>query len=166
MKARGYVSQKEVDATVQAVVSAKGAQLSTEAELLSNYPDLKNKESDFFKATAQNYGELKNQGVPEAMAMKLGAQQAELQGFRSGKVKTPTQIASDTAATKEANRLARIKAQGGEKTTARTSEGIGDEDDNELSAHEKHICVAMGISEESYMARAKKGVQMGGLGKK
>jgi hypothetical protein len=165
MRKRGYVSQKEVEATVRATVEAKGAQLSTEAELLSNYPDLRNKDSEFFRMTALNYGELKNQGVPEHLAMKLAAQQAELQGIRSGKVKTPAQVATETAAEKEAARLARIKAQSGERQ-ARTADGIGEEGDDELTAAEKHICVAMGISEDAYKARAKKGVQMGGLGRK
>jgi hypothetical protein len=162
MRKRGYVQQAEVDATV----NAKGQQLSTEAELLANYPDLKDHSSDFFRATAANYGELRKQGVSDALAMKLGAQQAQLEGFKSGRVKTPTQVAADTAATKEAARIARVKAQSGDRTApGRTTEGVGDEGDgDELTPEQKHICAQMGISEESYIARAKKGTQMSGLG--
>lgn len=157
MQKRGYVTIKKAEEMVRGHVDAKGNQLSTEAELLANYPDLRDKSSEFFRQTAINYGELTRQGVAEPLAMKLAAQQTELQGFRSGKVKTPAEKT-------EAARVARIKAQSGDRAANRTADS-GEEDDS-LTDQEKHICVAMGITEEAYIARAKKGVRMGGLGRR
>ena len=77
----GYAKRSEVIAEV----NSKAAQITTEAELIESYPELRKRNSEFFQITAQNYGDLKKQGVPEALAMKLAAQQAELDGFRSGK---------------------------------------------------------------------------------
>jgi hypothetical protein len=152
MKSRGYASKAEVEAAV----NSKAAQLSTEAELLEAHPSLRDRNSEFFKQTAQNYGELKRLGVPEALAMKLGAQKAQLDGFKSGKTKAPTTAAED----KEASRLARVKAQSGDRN-ARAAATLDEDDDDEITPQELHICEAMGITPEAYKARAQKGVQMG-----
>jgi hypothetical protein len=156
MRKRGYVSREEVDAAV----NSKAAQLSAESELLGRYPELGKRDSDFFKSTAVHYGELKKQGVPEALAMRLGAERAELDAIKAGKVKTVNQQSADEKAEKEAQRQARIRAQAGDKN-ARATEA--NPDDDELTDYERHICRAMGVSEDAYKARAKKGVQLGGI---
>jgi hypothetical protein len=158
---RGFVRAADVDARV----NSKAAQLTAEADLINQYPDLRKRDSAFFVATARHYGDLTRQGVPEAVAMRLAAERAETDGIRAGTVKTPAQIAADAKTAKEATRLARIAAQAGDRTS-RTAEVDGADDDDTLTAHEKHICAAMGISEESYIARAKAGVQMSSRGKK
>lgn len=155
MRKRGYASKEEVDQAV----NNKAAQLSAEADLIGRFPDLRNKDSEFFRATAAAYGELKRQGVPEALAMSLGAERAELQGYKGGTIKTASQRTADAKTEKETARLARIKAQGGDRPARATEPD--DEDDDELNDQELHICEAMGITPEAYKARAQKGVQMG-----
>lgn len=150
MKGRGYMSKAEVDL----VVNTKANQLSAEADLIGAYPDLRKPDSPFFQATAAAYGELKRQGVPEALAMKLAAERAELQGFKSGKTKLVDP--ND----KEAARLARVKAQSGDKS-ARAAATADPDDDDEITDQERHICEAMGITVEAYQKRAKGGVAMG-----
>jgi hypothetical protein len=157
LKSLGYASKAEVDAAV----NSKAAQLSAEAELIDSYPDLRKRDSEFFRATAEAYGNLKKQGVPEALAMKLGAQQAELDGYKSGKTKTVGQ----TAAEKESARLARIKAQGGDRGSR---VAVTEDDDDELNddnqAAIRQLADALDISVEDatkrYVARAKMGTNV------
>jgi hypothetical protein len=150
----GFVSREEA----ASMVNTKAAQIAKEAELLSAYPDLKKADSEFFKTTAQHYGQLKAAGVPEAMAMELAAEKTQLEFLRSGKAKTPAQKAEESKAQREADRLARIAAQAGDRGAPPPSDD--GEDDDTLTDYEKHICAQMGISEEAFIKRAKSGVQM------
>ncbi len=163
MRAKGFVSREEVERTV----NNKAAQLSKEQELSQKYPDLKNERSEFFKATAVHYGKLIQQGVPETLAMELAADRAELEGIRTGKVKTPAQKAEEDKQARERERRERIQAQAGDRS------GRGamvNEEDDELSPEQEAIAVKMlagdGVSREqaieAYKKRAKAGVMMGG----
>lgn len=151
---QGFVSREEA----LAIANDKAAQLTKESELLSTYPDLKKKDSEFFKTTAQHYGQLKAAGIPESLAMELAAEKTQLEFLKTGKAKTPQQQSDEAKAAREAARLARIAAQAGDRGAPPASEDS--EDDDELTAQEKHICAQMGISEEAYIKRAKSGVQM------
>jgi hypothetical protein len=155
---RGFVRKTEVEG----MIDAKAAALTKEQNLMNEYPDLKIKSSDFFKATAVHYGALVKQGVPGVTAMELAARQTELDFLRAGK--TPPAPADE----KEARRLARVNAQSGGNSGGRRPAAPpvgGDEDDNELTAEQKHIADAMGISHEAYAKRAKAGVAIGGRGR-
>lgn len=154
-KKRGWVSREEAET----LVNSKAAQLTTEQQLLKDYPDLADKSSEFFQSTAQVYGELKKSGIPDHLAMEMAVERTELSFIRSGKHKTPQQQKDDDKAQREADRLARIKAQSGDRGN-RQPEGA--EDDDELTPEQKHIAAAMGITEEAYKARAKQGVRVRG----
>lgn len=156
MRERGFISRREAEQMASSLVNTTVAKVSAERELIDTYPELGDRSSEFFQSTAGHYGELRKQGVPEALAMKLAAEKAELDGFKTGKVKTPTQARTD----REAERQARIKAQAPERTTRTQAPVDADEGDDTLTDHERHICQAMGISEEAYIARAKAGVRM------
>lgn len=156
---RGYVRSDEVDTRV----NAKATQIVREQQLLKDYPDLGKKDSDFFKAAALHYGELKKRGLSEVDAMELGAERAELELIRAGKRKTPTQQAEDDKATLAAERRARALAGAGDSGN-RTAQGA--DDDDELTPEQRRTAIAMlsgdGVTEEQavekYKARAKKGV--------
>ena len=150
---RGYVRGADVDKKVD----ARAASLLKEQELLGKYPDLKDKKSEFFRETAQAYGELIKAGVSPNVAMELSAERTELAFMREGKIKTP----SETKAEKERDRKARAAAQGAEGTSRTPAHS--EEDDTELTPEQKRIAKAMGITEEAYAARAKKGVAMKGI---
>jgi hypothetical protein len=151
---RGYVRGDEVDARV----NARASTLVKEQELIAQYPDLRKKDSEFFKATAMHYGDLVKSGTPQALAMELAAQKTELEFMRSGKIKLPG--AEPTKEEKEAARLARIAAQSGDGGGRRPA--AASEEDEDLTPEQKHIADAMGISHEAYSARAKKGVAIKG----
>jgi hypothetical protein len=123
LKSKGYTSREEVDG----LVTAKATQIAKEGELLGRYPDLKKQDSDFFKATAAEYGALKQQGVPEAQAMEIAAERVELRFLREGKLKTTQQQTDDEKARKEQERLARVRAQGGDTGGRSTEPEEGDE---------------------------------------
>jgi hypothetical protein len=155
-KKRGFIKTIEVEA----LIDSKASALTKEQELMSEFPDLKNKKSDFFKDTAVAYGALIKQGTPPVVAMELAAQQTELAHMRSGKIKLPG--AAPTPAEKEATRLKRVAAQAGAGSGARPS-AAAEDDDLELTPEQAHIADAMGISHEAYAKRAKAGVSMKGL---
>jgi hypothetical protein len=157
-KKRGFIQRDEVET----LINQRAASLTEEQQLMQDYPDLKNKTSDFFKATAGNYGRLVKDGVPQHVAMGQAARATELEFLKAGKLKLPAAIAADTAAEKEEKRLARIAAQTGDK--GRRGAAAEEDVDEELSPQQKHMCAAMGISEEAYKKRAQAGVAMKGLG--
>ena len=157
LEKRGFVRADQVDSKIE----TRAQQLVRENALVEKYPDLKNHDSDFFKATAENYAALKKQGVSETMAMEMAAERTELKFLREGKLKTKAQATEEDKQRREEERQARIRAQSGDRG-GRPSEAS--EDDEELTAEQKHIAAQMGITEESYKARAKKGVAIrGGL---
>lgn len=159
---RGFVKAVDVAATVNAKVS----QVESEQQLVRDYPDLKDKNSEFFKDTADAFGRLKASGVPEGEAMVLAAERTALAHIRAGKMKTPSEITAEAKATRETARLARVAAQassGGGRGAPTEEEG-----DDELTPEQRRIAVQMlggnGVSDEDaiakYTARAKKGVAM------
>jgi hypothetical protein len=153
-KKRGFVQKDEVES----LINAKATQLTKEQELIGRYPDLKKKDSDFFKSTALHYGALVKDGTPPAVAMETAAEKTELDFMRAGKIKVPG--AEPTKEEKETARLARVAAQSGEPGGRRAA--AAEPEDDELSPEQKRIADAMGVSHEAYLKRAKAGVKMGG----
>lgn len=152
-KKRGFVQRDEVET----LINQRATSLTKEQELIGRFPDLKNKASEFFKATAAHYGDLVKAGTPQTVAMELAADKAELDLMRSGKIKP---AGAQTKEEKEADRLARVAAQGGEGGGRRPAPAA--EEDTELTPEQKHIADAMGVSHEAYAKRAKAGVSIKG----
>jgi hypothetical protein len=152
---RGYVRK----ADVETMIESRATQMTKEAELLGRFPDLRNQGSDFFKETAIHYGNLKNQGVPQSIAMEMAAERVALNFMESGKMKTRQQSSDEQKTAREANRKARAMAQEGDSGNRPSA---GSEADEDLTAEQKHIAKAMGITEEAYKARAQKGVALKG----
>lgn len=151
MAKRGFVKASDVDARV----NTKAGQIAKEQELFTRYPELGDKSTPFFIRTAEVYGQLKERGVDQTVAMEMAAEKTELEFIRSGKRKTPAQQSDDDKAAREQARLDRISAQAGD----RDNRGAADAgDDDKLTDEQKRICKAMGITEEAFIARAKKGV--------
>lgn len=153
---RGFIRKDQVEA----LIDSKASALTKEQELMAEFPDLKNKKSDFFKDTAVAYGNLVKQGTPPVVAMELAAQQTELAHMRSGKIKAPGAVL--TAAEKEATRLRRVNAQASAGSGARPAAAA--EEDEGLTPEQIRVADAMGVSHEAYAKRAKAGVKMRGLG--
>lgn len=154
---RGFIRKAEVEQLIE----NRAASLTKEQELMGRFPDLKNRNSEFFKATALQYGELVKQGMPAGLAMESAADKAELEFLRSGKLKPPG--SEPTAAEKETERQRRVAAQSGERGGRRSAEAAVEDED--LTPEQKHIADAMGITHEAYAKRAKAGVSIkGGLG--
>jgi hypothetical protein len=161
LKQQGLMTREEGES----LVNGRAHQLVTEQQLRSDYPDLADEKSDFFKATALHYGELKKQGVPEATAMRLAARSAELDGIRAGKIKTPAQRTADEKTEREADRRARATAGGGDRG-GRSPQQV--EEDDTLSPDDqaavRNLADALDIplkeAEERYIKRAKAGVNV------
>jgi hypothetical protein len=145
---RGFVKK----ADVAAMIEARATSLTKEQELIERYPDLRQKNSDFFKATAAHYGELVKSGTPAVLAMELASEKAELDFMRSGKLKPE-------APKDDGDRRTRAAAASGAPSRRPAA---NEPDDDELSPDQKRIAAAMGISEEAYLKRAKAGVNVGG----
>jgi len=150
---RGFIKRDEVQSMIDNRANAIIANNTKETELLGRYPDLKDKNTPFFKATANYYGGLVRGGTPQHIAMELAAEKTELEFMREGKIPSGK-------TDREADRLARIAAQSGGAGPRRPA--AGESDDDTLTPEQKHIAAQMGISEEAYLKRAKAGVRMGG----
>jgi hypothetical protein len=173
-KKRGFVSREEAES----ITNSKASQLTEEAALVKEYPELGDKKSEFFLATANEYATLVKAHVSQPLAMRLAAEKVELAFMRAGKIDTPAQKVEKVKAIKEADRKARIAAQSGERGTNRRSEPDPDESD-ELTAVQENVAVRMleGMTGEDgkpytreqaiakYKARAKSGVQVRGGGR-
>jgi hypothetical protein len=143
---RGYMREEEVESRI----NSKAVQIATENQLAKDYPDLQNSDSDFFKATAVEYAALIAAKVPQTIAMKLAAQQAELQGYKTGKRLTQSE---------KDERENRARAAGGDK--GKKAAPVEEEDSGDLDEFQARICEEMEITQEQYKARAKKGVVVG-----
>jgi hypothetical protein len=162
-KKSGYVRGSEM----QAAIKEKTSELSEQADLIKEYPDLKEGKSEFFQATALEYGTLKNQGLPERVAMRVAAERVALRFLREGKTKTPTQVEEEKQRTKEQARRDRAAAGAGDRGGGRHAE-MPAEDDSEMTDAQKQIAVRMLVDDdttpeqaiEKYKARATKGVAM------
>jgi hypothetical protein len=137
LKKQGLVTRGEVDA----MVAQKAGQLVKENQMVDRYPELKDKTSDFFKATSVEYIALKKQSVSDALAMEIAAEKVELAQLRSGKRKIQTD------AEKEEERLDRVKAQGGERGRRTPTERAAS---TTISKEEKEMMKRFGVTEEDY----------------
>jgi hypothetical protein len=144
LKKQGFVSREEAER----IAKQHADQRIAEAQLVAQYEDLANPKSEFFKETAALYGQLKTQGVPPEVAMRLAAEQVDLR--RKAK-------AEPSARGSEEERAARAAAQGapGKRGAAAKTES------EDLTPEQERIAEAMGISPEAYKKRAKEGVQIG-----
>ncbi len=147
---QGFVSGADVDKRVD----ERAAQMVRESKLVEQFPDLSDNSSAFFKDTAKEYGRLIKDGMPKPLAMEQAARNVRLTQLESG----DDAVAVPKKKQEEAERLRRVKAQGGDKGQ-RSAPNTENED---LTAEQKQICAAMGISEENYKKRAKEGVQFAG----
>jgi hypothetical protein len=152
---RGFIRRNEVEELIE----TRATTLTKEQQLINEYPDLQKKNSEFFKSTAINYGNLVKSGTPQPVAMELAAKQTELEFIRAGKIKMNG--SGPSGEEKEAARLKRIAAQASASGSSRPAPA--DEEDEELTPQQKHIADAMGISHEAYAKRAKGGVAMRGV---
>lgn len=147
MEKRGYVRADQVDSRI----NQKAQIIAAENELAAAYPDLKDPKSEFFQETAKHYAQLKQRGIPEHEAMRLAAEKAELDSYKSGKRLTRSE---------KEERESRAKAQGAGKEGKGSAAQHPDEDDK-LDADQARICEAFGIDPEAYKKRAKQGVVYG-----
>ena len=143
MAKSGFVSAADVDARV----NERAGQMLRESKLVEEFPDLSDKETPFFKATAKEYNALVKLGVPKGVAMEQAAKNARLAELETGGGeghKAPKDP--------EAERLRRVKAQSGDK--GRKGNVSGDDPDR-VTELEKDVCEAMGIDPAKYKARQK-----------
>lgn len=143
LEKKGFVSGAEVDRRVD----QRAAQMVREGKLIDQYPDLADKESDFFKQTAVEYGKLTSAGMPKGLAMEQAAKNVRLAEFEANGGAAPLPKAADA----EAERQRRIRAQGGDKgrrtQQTETVDTVSDDD--------KTVAAAMGISEKDFLESRK-----------
>ena len=154
---RGFIKRSEVQQMIASESTAARTQFSKEQELTARYPELNNRNSDFFKSTAGYYGQLVKSGTPAVIAMELASEKTELEFMRAGKLAPP-----DAKGDRERDRVARINAQSGDGGPRRPA--ADEADDQTLTDEQKRIVRGMGITEEAYLKRAKAGVRIGGKG--
>src|SRR6202042_646503 len=90
LKSRGYVSK----ADVENLIAAKVDQVTREGTAVERFPELKDRESEFFKLTTKNVAALKGQGITGVNATEIAAERAYLQLVDEGKMDSKAQRAA------------------------------------------------------------------------
>jgi len=153
----GFVERSEVTREIQQTKN----EVVSESALLNQYPDLNDQSSEFFKATARHFHELKQDPdmarSPRIMQVAAKLANSEL---NAGKVAPKGETAAERS-----DRVSRQAGDTGRRPTSNRTAGA--EDTNELSAGQRDIIARFrqagaDITEESYKKRAASGVRMGG----
>ena len=166
---RGYVKKDELESRLATARSTA----NVEMQLVKDYPDLADTNSEFFKDVSAEYGKLVmpqtkgGEGLSERVAMKIAAERVDLRWLRAGKSETPAQKTEKAKAQKEIDRKARVAAQSGDRGSRATETA----EDDEVTPEERRIAINLikedGMTDEQavekYVARAKKGVAMRGI---
>jgi hypothetical protein len=159
LKAKGFVKGSDV----AAAVNTKAQEISREAGVVGRFPELKDQNSEMFKATARHFAELEAEGIKGTRATEVATAMAYAELLEAGKITPRGKKAAEPNAggtdddQRESDRLRRVRAQEGDNGR-RTGGGGGGKDD-ELDPVQKRMVEAFGITEEAYKKRAKEGVQ-------
>lgn len=148
-KRSGFMTKDEVNNLVE----ARAQQLTVEAQLAKDFPQITDQSSEFFKATAKEYGELTAQGIPHLTAMKQAPRMAKLALMEAGKL---------MPAAEREEREQRSVAAGGDRSRGKGGKSSADEESDELTPLQRQICEQMGVDEKKYKSRAKDGVVYSG----
>jgi hypothetical protein len=161
---KGFVSESDV----RKMIASEVDRISREGTAVERFPELKDKDSDFYKQTAKNVAELKGKGITGVNATEIAAERTYLQFVDDGKMKPKAQRAAEAKAAEEADdeeteeeRIARGAAAGGaggRRAAGKERRPSETADDKALIAK---ICEGMGITEKRWRERAEKGVQVG-----
>lgn len=143
---KGFVSKKEVEEQV----NARADTLVRESRTVERFPELRDTESDFFKATVTEYGSLLKQGIPQGVAMEQAARNVRLVELEAGGEGAPVKKGKPEDAI-ETERLRRVKVQSGDK--GRRAAAASEEDT--VDADTAAIWKAMGVSEKDGLAARK-----------
>lgn len=155
----GFVKQSEVD---KAITSTR-AQITEEAKLYGEYPDLQDKNSDFFKSAAAHYNDLAKDPAM-AKSPKLIEVAARLaQADMGGREETPAPRRRDDD---DADRVRRVASQSGDRGTK--SSRTRDADNQDLSPAQANLiakfqAAGSSLTVENYKKQANAGVRMSGL---
>lgn len=164
LKARGYVSKDDVQALIADTVQT----VSREGKAVERFPELKDKDSDFYKQTAKNVAALAKDGIKGVAATELAAERTYLQFLDEGKMK-PAAVRRAEAEKHvdddedEQDRIARGAAAGGatgrRASTPASRRAAETAEDKNLR---KRVCAAFEIDEDKYIKRAEEiGVNIG-----
>ena len=132
------IIQREARKVTKELVAAEVKRVSTDAELVRQFPDLQNRESEHFKRTSSIYREMVEQDEtlkrsPQALFLAARAAKAELAAEKPKG---------------DSGRDARIRAQAGDRGGGRSHEE-GD-DDTSLGPEAQAVIAAFKIDEKGY----------------
>lgn len=150
---------------VQNLIAGEVDRISREGTAVERFPELKDKESEFFKLTTKNVAALKTQGITGVNATEIAAERAYLHLVDEGKMKPKAQRAAEAKAAEdageeetEAERIARGAAaggSGGRRAAASERRPTETAEDKALIAR---VCEGMGITEKQWRDQAEKGI--------
>jgi hypothetical protein len=165
LKKAGYITRDEAEELAtkssRAAVAVARASLTQDAELVGQYPELKDEKSELFKATGEIYRHMvkrdpKMKDSPAALmqAAETAKLRAELKAAKEGKASVKPD--GDDA---ETRRQERIDAQSGSRGRRSSAAFDGDEDDDTMGPETKTLLKAFsryGVTEENFKAEKKR----------
>lgn len=157
-KEMGFVRKGDVD---QAIDRTR-AQITEESALYGKYPELKDKDSEFFQLTAEKYNELALDPVlaksPKLIEIAAKLATAEMGG--------DAPASRRRGGEEETERVRRVSAQAGDRGTkaARQTADNSELSKSQASLIAKFRAAGSTLTEDGYKKTASRGVRMSGLG--
>lgn len=156
----GYVTAEKAAAIARKVaretVNETTGRLSSDHAFMNRYPDLQNKESDLFKATATEYNEMLAEMTPEErreakkspLTLRAAARTAEakLKAAKTSKPKADEDDFEYERVDPEEERRQRVRAQDG----SRGGRGGGGEEESRIGPQQRAVLEGMGVSEDKF----------------
>lgn len=169
IRKEGYLNGKQVLALTQKVaekvakkisretVDSERSKITTDNKLMTRFPELANNESEFFKATAEEYKDLiafdpKAEKNPATLFAAAKAAEARLKAAKAAK---PRVDEDDDVYERpdEEERRARVHAQDGSRGGRRPSRS--DDSEDSLGPQTKAVLAGFGLTEDKYRASRK-----------
>lgn len=170
LKEMGVALRDEVDRDIDTKIGNTRAQIAHEAQLYSKYPDLQDESSALFERTKEIYQDLAKDPTmaksPKLVEAAARIANAELGKPEKQKAKPAREADPDEDEPEyEEDRQERVRSQQGSRGRAAAEKP---RDNDELSGMQKSIiekfrAAGAPLTEDTYRARARKGVQMSGL---
>jgi hypothetical protein len=163
LKKNGYVTGAEAEVLAtktakQAVTAARQA-MTHDAELVGDYPDLKDEKSELFKETSAIFSGMvkKDPSLKKStVALMMAAEQAKLKLQIKGGGSRERDEGGDEG-DRELERQRRIRSQNGDR--GRRGDSFEDDDDDSMGPQAKEVLAAFGrfgVDEAAYKSERKK----------
>jgi hypothetical protein len=158
LRKRGFLTAEGAAKLVQDAIQRERHSMSTDAELVTRFPDLKDAESELSQETGRIFREAVKRDPAAKRSAAALLMAAELAEFRLAQkaAKTKAQPAREDDDERETERRRRVEAQQGARGTRGRAEVEDEPDDDYLGPQAQAVIAALGVKPERYLDERRK----------